>query len=407
MGKLFLISDNSDYKKVLVKNSDKVQNAGGMAGTLGTITSEKVITQADGELHYLKNTDAAKLQVATGYNSLRNITAACHAINNSRMDTPTKTYDWYPEMKKNFGHAQKLSRKWIDDLSVDITSNIPSSILDFKATYDASDMVIHKVLEKYDGADTLSEKDLHVVRSILQKVVEKTNSIEKRTKTLDDEMKKWGTDMYDIFEKINSENSNVSSAIVSINAQIETYNKQVARIESDLEGYYKRVSAGAGLVGCGAFVALLGGCLCLACPVAGGMVICVGLGCIGGGGIVWGLCDAAIRESQKELVNIRNSIAADEQLIVSLKTIDLSVKAANTACVNARSNLNDFRFIWNTFGKTLSDLNEALANESTESMAALIDFYDEEARNNWSELNKFALEFQASSEEVKVETSVA
>lgn len=73
------------------------------------------------------------------------ITAQCHAILNTQFTPPTVKPDWFDDLSKKLDSAKLVAKQWIDDLGPQVSASIPSSVINFDATFQASIDAIHEL----------------------------------------------------------------------------------------------------------------------------------------------------------------------------------------------------------------------------------------------------------------------
>ena len=100
---------------------------------------------------------------------------------------------------------------------------------------------------------------------------------------------------------LNNGTYRISDAATDLKAQITKYNASLDKLRNEIRTYEILISTGAGLVGTGAFVVIVGGCIALKFPVAGAIVAIIGAVAIIAGGTIWGVYEKKIKKAADEI----------------------------------------------------------------------------------------------------------
>ncbi len=122
------------------------------------------------------------------------ITAQCHAILNTQFTPPTVKPDWFDDLSKKLDSAKLVAKQWIDDLGPQVSASIPSSVINFDATFQASIDAIH---ELYKADPTASGKDNTTVQQasqIMTALSSQVSGIEATVKGMNKELSDWGVE---------------------------------------------------------------------------------------------------------------------------------------------------------------------------------------------------------------------
>lgn len=385
MSQLFLMPENSSFKTVFIPDS-----------ALPPSASSKLRTSMGGSEITLSTTEAQKLQLGQGFASVKQITDSCWAIRNTLFHPVTPKPDWYDELNTKFLLTKRYADQWIDNIAIGITSVIPSSVIQFTPVFTSSVQAIQAVTKHSPGQ--LSPSDRSIICDIFTRMITRVESItqdvhyyaKKENNTISGILPQWQKNMSDASLDLKSGSANIQTSARELSDQIAEYNDSIAKLKLDIQYYNKLVATGAGLVGGGAFVGSLGGALCFAFPVVGGIVLALGLGMVIGGAATWGVYQQKINDANKKIREMTKHITDSSQTLLALNSLSSGVDIAINSAENALKNLTDFSASWVTFGDSLKNtLNSLREGEEGES-GILVDLDLNTSAKHWKDAKEYA-----------------
>lgn len=401
MSKAFLMQDDSNLRTIFVPNEllNTIRAGSERNLTLQSISGGANVT--------LSTVEAQKLQIGQTFASVRQITDSCWGIKNTLFNAVTPKPDWYDSLNGKFSTVKLYANDWIDNIAIAVTSTIPSSVIDFVPTYSASADAITAITQRSPGV--LSADDLSAVRDILTRMVTKVDSISTNV----DQYAKlengkptgrlvtWQKNMSDAGLDLKSGSANIQTAATDLSTAIQGYNSEIDSLKSDIDYYNKLVATGAGLVGGGIFVGIVGAALCFAFPVVGGIVLAVGVGMLIGGAVTWGVYQKKINDANAKILDYKNKIAASNHTLLALNTLSSSVDLAVSNAESAVKNLTNFASSWVTFGTSLKSTLASLQQGGQEAVGALVNLDMEIAKGHWLDVKDYATSLMNSPSDVK------
>lgn len=390
MAKAFLMQENSKLRTVFIPN--------GLLAMSGPewLNSLSATDAPEGKSVILSVSEAQKLQLGQTYASVRQITEACNAIYRTDFTMVTPKPDWYDGLNGKFMAVKRLAREWLDNYSIAVTATIPNSIINFVPTFNASANVIQEITDRTPGL--LTPSDLATARDVLARLVGKADSIAKDVEIFaklehgvpTGKLVTWQRDMRDAGGELKSGTDTIQQAAASMAEQIHEYKGKVEMLKNEIKEYNKLVALGAGLIGVGAFVALVGGVICLGFPVVGGIVMVLGIGMVIGGSVALGYYLSKINDLSREVVAYNAKISANNRSIVALNTLSGGVTQAISNACNAVKNIGVFSISWNVFSGSLRATISALDEGGQEAKGALVNMCMSEAKEHWADVKEYA-----------------
>lgn len=191
------------------------------------------------------------------------------------------------------------------------------------------------------------------------------------------------------YQELNTGSANIQKLSSDLAAEIEKYNTTIRTLQAEINHYNTLIGVGAGLVGSGLFIGVVGSALCFAFPVVGGIGLALGIGMVIGGGVTWGVMQSKINKANQDIQNLRNQIAADRQTVVALNTLGSAADVVLNSAQNAISNMTNFAASWATLGRSLQATYTALEQGGQEAYSALLALDLDEAEGNWNDVKEY------------------
>lgn len=370
------------------------------------------LTDAAGRPLQLSDSQSEELQLGQSFASLRQITESCTAIVNTQFSMPGTKPTWFDDLNKKFHTMQGLAKTWLDDYSVPILTTIPSSVNTFVPVFDASAHALRMIIDRNPG--TLSDADAATAREVLRRIMDKTQKIQTEVEgyaKVDEKgnssgrLITWQRDMRNAYQELKEGSTNIQSLSKDLATEIEKYNSTIDTLKAEINYYNTMVATGAGLVGVGLFVGVVGLALCFAFPVVGGIGLALGIGMVVGGSVTWGVMQSKINKANQEIQDLRKNIAADQQTIVALNTLGDAADVVLSSAQNAVNNMTNFAATWATLGRSLQATYTALEQGGQESYSALLAMDLDEAEENWKDVKEYVKKLSDVDPEVKIHSA--
>lgn len=370
------------------------------------------IVDMNGNVLTVERKDGAKLQLNNAFVSAKNVTAACFSIQQTVLNQLSPEPEWYKGLNDKFKDVKGLAGTWLNDYAVAVTSTIPSSVMNYTPVFTACSKVITDTIK--NSGYTLDEENIRVISNILKKMIDQVKSIQGKVSTYvytDKDGKSkgklidWQTDMGNASNDLKKGTDTVQKAAADLSDKIQDLTDQISELRKDIEYYNILVSTGAGMVGGGAFVTTVGGSLCLAFPVIGGICMFFGIGSVIAGASLWGVYQNKINAANKKIRENLSSIKEDEKALTAINALAQSCTSVVTYADQAVRNLSDFSVSWNIMGDTLLEILHHLNSADDSVKESCIDILVEmgAAGDQWRDVKKYAEDLLAlSSNNVEV-----
>lgn len=391
MPKAFLMPDNSSLRTIFIPNDllDAVRQKNDNFLQVQTVSAGANIT--------LPTVDAQKLQVGKTFASIHEISDSCWAIRNTLFNPVSPKPDWYDGLKSKFNTVKRYADEWIDNIAIAVTATIPSSIINFVPTFSACANTISTITQRSPGV--LSPNDLIAVREIISRLIGKIDEISinvNRYAQLDSQGKPtgklvtWQQNISEASLDLKGGTDTIQKASMDLSKQIMDYNNNIEALKRDIAQYNMLIATGAGMVGGGAFVATVGGAVCLAFPVIGGIIVAISVLSIIGGSITWGYYQNRINKANAAISDYTTKITQNQQTLVALNSLTTSVDLVVQNAEMATKNLTDFAASWVTFGNSLRSTQQNIEQGGKEAYGILLDLDMETAKLNWEDVKAYA-----------------
>lgn len=305
---------------------------------------------------------AEELQLGQTFASVRQITDSCFAIRNTIFNPVTPKPDWYDGLNGKFNSVKHYADQWLDDYSVVVTSTIPNSVMTYSPIFASRAEYLLSILSS--GSGDLTADELATTRNVLTKMLDKSTPIYNDAKQYArmengkavGKLIDWRSNMSAAGLELKSGTDNIQKAASSLQQEITEFKNEISSLKVDIAYYQKLVATGAGLVGGGIFIGTIGGGLCFAFPVVGGIILALGIAAVIGGSVVWGVYQKKINDANSRITELNTKLSERGKTLAALTTLSTSMDLAVDNAENAIKNMTDFSASWLTFGKSLENL---------------------------------------------------
>ncbi len=330
------------------------------------------------------------------------ITAQCHAILNTQFLPPETKPDWFDDLNAKLDDAKLVAKEWVDTLGPKVSASIPSSVINFDATFQASIDAIH---ELYKQDPTASGKDNEVVKEAAQIMTAlslQVKGIEGTIKTMGTELSEWGAKMQTAHDNLEQGAGNIQKTIIDLQTDIQKMDNAIANNRAAINKLNKDLVYAQVAVGVGIFMLVAGAALTIATGGAAAVVAGVGAVAIIGGAITWGVMQHQINEDFNKIAEEQKEKSEDQQQIVALQGLSTASNAVVSAIETSTSVLSDFETTWTVFGNELDDVVSKLNSGASMESIIMEKVMSDAAKNEWDDAVELAK--QLSSATVKIET---
>lgn len=358
----------------------------------------------------LSDSQNEELQLGQSFASVRQITESCTAIHNTRFKAPASKPTWFDGLNGKLDTLKGYANTWLDNYAIAITSTIPTSIITFVPTFNASAGVLRDIIARNPGRE-LPNSDAALARDVIARMVSKVNAIAEQVEqyakvdehnVTSGKLIDWQKNMREARDDLDKGTDSIQSACVDLTAQIAEYRGKVTALRAEIESYNKLVALGAGLVGGGLFVGVVGMGFCFAFPWVGGVLLFLGAGMIIGGAVTWGVMEKKISDASRDIADYTSKIAEGDKTIVALNDLGTAAHSCLSSADSAIQNLTDFAATWDTFGKSLRTTIASLDKGGAEAKSALLAMDLNEAEDNWNDAKDYAKKLQDAPSDIKV-----
>lgn len=373
------------------------------------LLARPALVDAAGKPLSMSDSQKEELQLGQSFASVRQITEGCTAIRNTRFQAPATKPAWFDSLNGKLDALKHFANTWLDDYAIAITSTIPTSIMTFVPVYDASAKVLRDIIQR--SPDELSHSDAVLAREVIARMVANVHTISTKVEyyaKVDGQMVAsgklidWQKNMRAARDALDKGSDSIQNARTDLQKDIAEYKEKITTLKAEIEQYNKMVALGAGLVGGGIFVGVVGLGFCFAFPWVGGVLIAVGAGMVIGGGVTWGVMQKKINKANRDIVDYTAKIAEGNKTILALDSLSTAAHTCLDSADSAIQNMTDFAATWATFGSSLRATMAALEKGGKEAYGALLAMDLDEAQENWDDVKDYAKKLQSVPSEIKV-----
>ena len=331
---------------------------------------------------------------ANTFGSLQVVTVSCHSVLNTQLISPSKKPEWFDDLNSKLDAAKVLATNWIDDIAPEITSKIPSQVLDYGSTYQAITDEILELIHKNPTAKGVDNPVVKQVIELIEALKQSLKSIVDEIISMEKTLKEWGDKMQAAHDNLKKGAASIQKAQVDLNAHISKLNSHIEQLNKDIKTYNKFVTGGAITVGLGIFTAIVGLAIVVAsagtAAAVGGVVMGVGVAGIIGGSVTWAVAQNKINKAKAQIAENLAEIEADKRQIASLQAIATSTDGAVYAMTIATQALSDVKTMWNLFDMEVSNTIEKLNKAEADVSILVRKAHIKSAQHEWDLAMQFA-----------------
>lgn len=356
---LFLINEESEKRKIFIP-SEAMSIVGNGGFAKKAVQGGNIIT--------LDVDETAKLQIGRAFASVKQVTSCCYAIDRTCFNAITPKPDWYDGLNAKFKKVQNYAELWLNDYSVAVSSTIPSSIINYVPTFEVIMGKVRQIAAKYQNAEnaTITDGDRDAIDQLIGRLLDETKSTYedvrsyayREGKTVNGLLIDWKANINDAANDLHGGTATIQDAEDKLRGNIESLNDAINDMNAQIAKYDKDVLLGAGLVGVGATIGVVGGATCFCQPYIGGILIAVGVISVIGGAATWGVFQGKINDLNNKIEQCNREIAKDELTITALDGLNANMARVVDDADYASDNMADFVTSWVTFEKTLEKMRE-------------------------------------------------
>lgn len=379
------------------------------AAKRSVLLARPALVDAAGKPLSMSDSQREELQLGQSFASVRQITEGCTAIRNTRFVPPASKPAWFDSLNGKLEVLKGYANTWLDDHAIAVTSTIPTSIMTFVPTFDASAKVLRDIIQR--SPDELSPSDAVLAREVIARMVTNVQNISDKVgyyakvdehQVASGKLIDWQKNMRAARDALNEGSDSIQNARTDLQKDIAVYKEKITTLKAAIKQYNEMVALGAGLVGGGLFVGVVGFGFCFAFPWVGGVLIAVGASMVIGGGVTWGVMQKKINKANQEIVDYTAKIAEGNKTILALDSLSTAAHTCLDSADSAIQNLTDFAATWTTFGSSLRATMAALEQGGKEAYGALLAMDLDEAQENWDDAKDYAKKLMGVPSEIKV-----
>ena len=336
------------------------------------------------------------------------ITGQCQAILNTQFVAPSKKPSWFDDLNAKLQVAKDLAGQWINGLSIDVASSIPSQVINYGTTFMAAIDQIHELYQKDPLAKGADNPTIKQVADIMNLLSDQVLDLQSSAADVQKKLIDWGEKMQKAHDNLLNGATSIQNTIIDLNTDVEKMDSAIAENKSLIEQYNKAIIASAAAIGVGLFMLVAGIALCIAtagtAAVVAGGVAAGGAAAIIGGAITWGIMQNKINSAYDDIAQEQKEKTEDQQQIVALKALAASASAAITSIELSKQALSELEVTWQVYSNELSDVAKKLKRGT--SMTSIIGekVMADAARNEWEQAVKLSQDLVGS--KVPVESKV-
>jgi hypothetical protein len=291
---------------------------------------------------------------------LQVITCCCHAVENTTFTASTPKPKWFDGLNGKLDVAKANAKDWVDNLAVDATSSIPTSVIDYDTTYKALAQQIQDIAKAHPNAKGKDNQYVQQVQELLDALISSVGDIITSVKTLGTKLTAWGDKIQASHDDLQSGAADIQKAEVALEKDIAKMTAAIQKLNGQIDDENTKLALSAGAVGIGVFLLVVG--LALA-PVTGGLSLLVSaVGAVGivGGAVSWSDAQKQIDTLYSEIAVDQSEKTDDQKQLVALQGLAAATDLVVKTIAKASLALSGFGTQWGVFQKELQGVKTKL-----------------------------------------------
>lgn len=291
---------------------------------------------------------------------LKQITAACHAVQNVVFEAPKPKPEWFDTLAGHLKEAQNLCGQWID-MEPDLTGNIPAQILQayglFSVMRSQADELLNSAADKpFSGPDDPRVLDLRNMISDFQNAISQPDlSPVAAVESMQTKLLNWGNALQTVPTDLKQGTASIQAAETDLSVAIENFQNNITHMQAEIASYNKAFDAGLGLATAGIIIGVVAISIAPeAAAVSVPAMLTAGALFAGGVGIDI-YFDTKISGCFDQISTDQKGITADQTQLVALQGLGTAADQAIRGLEDATSSLSDLRTSWASLDKELTN----------------------------------------------------
>lgn len=336
------------------------------------------------------------------------ITGACHAIINQQFSPPNPKPSWFDTLNSELDTAKTVANDWINNLSEDVTKQIPLSIINYDTTYTAFTDQIHAIAKANPTAQGKDNQYVKEVQMLVDQMLTSQGAVNSILKTMDDTdiaLKAWGKRIQAAHDALQNGAVNIQKAETDLQTDIAKMTNEISNLHSAINTENKVIAGSAIGIGVGLLIMVVGIALIpetagasAALAAAGGAVL------VAGGAITWGVMQAKINNQFDQINADTKELDDDKRQLLCLQALAQSANLVVNNLATTSQALSNLRTFWGTFKGELEGVQTKLTNAEDSLSVIVQDTFTSAAMNEWemavktaTQLSQMNIEYQAKS----------
>lgn len=285
-------------------------------------------------------------QASGNFVAFQCISSACHAILNTRLASPSPKPEWFDDLEVKLQSAQALAGEWVDRLAPEMTSGIPSMIIDYGTSFRTVSDEIISLLKEHPEACGKEHPAVNQVTELITVLITKVDKMLVDVNRMDEQLKEWSGKMQRAHRDLQDGTMNIQKLHADLQADITAMNEAIAALNGAIDAHRKAMTSALLTAGAGLFVGSIG--IGLAPFTLGGSLLVGGLGgaaFLGGIGVSVYL-GVKIGQEMKKISENQAKIAENQRQIVALGGLYMATQGAVGATATATEKISDVRMVW-------------------------------------------------------------
>lgn len=326
----------------------------------------------------------------TGWSTLHIITASCIAVQNTQFSAPDPKPVWFDALNAALVNAQSVAANWVNNLSVDITKTVPTSIVDFATDYSAFSAQIIEIAKEFPNAKGADDPNVQQVNLLIEALLSQVEQIVSNVESVSAKMTAWGIQMQTSHDNLTTGAANIQSAEADLENDINKMNEAIKSLNEMIDGENKAIAYSAAAIGIGIFALVAGIALAFVTFGAGVVVAGAGAAAIIGGAVTWGVMQHKINQQFDEIAKDQKELDQDKRQLVALQGLSQASNLCISSISNATLALSDFRSSWGVFQGELEGVVTKLKAGEASLSTLVAGTFTVAAQNEWNLAMQFA-----------------